>query len=168
MSVLVTDIIETLELQPHPEGGYFRETYRSDEIIPQEALPSVFDGSRNYSTSIYYLLQSGDFSAFHKIRQDEIWHFYLGSPVELYMISETGLLTKTIVGNDVGNGQVPQFIVPKDYWFAAFVKEKNSYSLVGCTVAPGFDFRDFTMASRKALIELFPKHQDIITRFTRH
>ena len=160
-------IIETLGLQPHPEGGYFKETYRSEEIIPQGVLPKDFEGSRNYCTSIYYLLQSGDFSAFHKIRQDEIWHFYIGSPIELYMISEAGHLTKVRVGNDIVNGQIPQFIVPKNHWFAATVAEKDSFSLIGCTVSPGFDFKDFTLATREELVEMFPQHQDIIKTFTR-
>ena len=164
---MVKEIIETLELQPHPEGGFFKETYRSNGFIPQQVLPNGFDGPRNYSTCIYYLLQSGDFSAFHKIRQDEIWHFYLGSPIELYMISEFGNLTKVTIGNVITKGQRLQFVVPKNHWFAATVVEKNSFSLIGCTVSPGFDFKDFTLASQQDLIESFPQHRDIIKTFTR-
>jgi len=165
---LVKEIIETLGLQPHPEGGYFKETYRSSGVIPQKSLPDSFQGSRHYSTCIYYLLQSGDFSAFHKIRQDEIWHFYIGSPIDLYSISEDGHLTRTVVGNDINKDQIPQFVVPKNYWFAATVTLKDGFSLVGCTVAPGFDFKDFTLASREHLTKLFPQHSEIIKRFTRH
>lgn len=164
---MVKEIIEKLQLRPHPEGGFFKETYRSDGIIPQEALPDFFEGSRHYSTCIYYMLQSGDFSAFHKIHQDEIWHFYLGSPIRLYLISEVGNLTEVIIGTDIAKGHVLQFVVPKVHWFAATVAEQESFSLIGCTVSPGFDFKDFTLASRKDLIEKYPQHHDIIKTFTR-
>ena len=136
-------------------------------MIPESVLGSSFKGQRNYSTCIYYLLRSGDFSAFHKINQDEIWHFYSGSPIKLYIISECGTLSEILIGSDLSTGQVPQFIVPKLHWFAARVVDQNSYSLVGCTVSPGFDFNDFTLASRKNLTKLFPQHRHIIEKFTR-
>ena len=136
-------------------------------MIPESVLGSSFKGQRNYSTCIYYLLRSGDFSAFHKINQDEIWHFYSGSPIKLYVISECGMLSEILIGSDLSTGQVPQFIVPKLHWFAARVVDQNSYSLVGCTVSPGFDFNDFTLASRKNLTKLFPQHRHIIEKFTR-
>jgi len=164
---LVKEIIQKLQLKPHPEGGYFKETYRSDGIISQNALPGFFEGPRNYSTCIYYLLQSGDFSAFHKIHQDEIWHFYQGSPIQLCLITEQGYLTKVIVGTNIISGQIPQFVVPKNCWFAASVIDEDTFSLVGCTVAPGFDFKDFTLASRTNLIEKFPQHSEVIIQFTR-
>jgi len=164
---LLEDIIQKLQLQPHPEGGFFKETYRSNGKIQEDSLPSFFEGNRNYSTCIYYLLRSGDFSAFHKINQDEIWHFYLGSPIKLYIISENGTLSEVIIGSDLYSGQVPQFVVPKHHWFAAIVVEPNNYALVGCTVSPGFDFKDFTLASREILVELFPQHSNIIKEFTR-
>jgi len=164
---LLEDIIQKLQLKPHPEGGFFKETYRSNETIPEDSLPSLFEGTRNYSTCIYYLLRSGDFSAFHKINQDEIWHFYLGSPIKLYVISESGTLSEVIIGSDLSSGQVPQFVVPKHFWFAAKVVEPNNFALVGCTVSPGFDFKDFTLASRENLVELFPQHSNIIEEFTR-
>ena len=160
-------LIEKLELQPHPEGGYFKETYRSEEVISKTCLPDVFQGERNYSTGIYYLLKSDDFSAFHRINQDEMWHFYLGDSITLSMISEEGILTTIEIGNDVLKGQSPQFVVPKDYWFAAKVQRPNSYSLVGCTVAPGFDFNDFELASCKELVDKFPQHIEIIKTLTR-
>ncbi|WP_460219110.1 cupin domain-containing protein [Psychroserpens sp. MEBiC05023] len=160
-------LIKTLELLPHPEGGYFKETYRSEGIISTSCLPSTFKTERNYSTGIYYLLKSEDFSAFHKINQDEMWHFYLGDAIELHMISEEGIHSKVYIGNDIAQGQVLQFVVPKHYWFAAKVSKPNSYALLGCTVAPGFDFKDFTLATRGALIETFPQHKDIITTYTR-
>lgn len=163
----VTELVKHLELAPHPEGGYFKETYRSLGIIPQESLPNVFDGDRHYATGIYYLLQSDDFSAFHKIHQDEMWHFYMGDALEITMISNDGKLSRIQLGQDITNGDVLQFTVPKDYWFAAKVTKLNSYALVGCTVAPGFDFRDFKLADRNALITQFPEHTETITSLTR-
>ncbi|MBO6631910.1 MAG: cupin domain-containing protein, partial [Psychroserpens sp.] len=153
----VTELVKQLALEPHPEGGYFKETYRSNGVIPEDSLPSVFEGERNYATGIYYLLQSGDFSAFHKIHQDEMWHFYMGETLEITMISPEGEFSRIQLGQDLSNGEVVQFTVPKDYWFAAKVKKSNSYAFVGCTVAPGFDFRDFELADRDALIAQFPK-----------
>lgn len=159
-------IIQRLELEPHPEGGYFKETYRSEGKISQNHLPDVFDGDRNLSTCIYFLLTSETFSAFHKINQDEFWHFYKGSAIQLFMISEEGKLSEVIIGNNLENGEVPQFVVPKNYWFAARIIQPESYALVGCTVSPGFDFRDFILPSRAELLEKFPQHEKVITQFT--
>ncbi len=160
-------IVQTLELKPHPEGGYYKETYRSEGVISKDCLPQVFQDQRHYCTGIYYLLKSDDFSAFHKINQDEMWHFYMGDALELTMISEDGVLSTVMIGNDLLNGQVPQFVVPKNYWFAAKISKPNSFSFLGCTVAPGFDFRDFTLASCKSLTELFPQHETVIKSLTR-
>jgi hypothetical protein len=129
-------------------------------------LGGNYSGSRNYATSIYFLLTSGSFSAFHKIHQDEQWHFYKGSGIELHMISPGGVHSVKSIGNDMFNGQVPQYTVPGGHWFAAEVPEKDSYALVGCTVSPGFDFADFTLPSRAELIAEFPQHSTIITQLT--
>lgn len=163
----VAELVKQLELKPHPEGGYFKETYRSAGLIPQESLPTEFDGDRNYATGIYYLLQSQDFSAFHRIHQDEMWHFYMGDPLEIIMISEDGELSRIQLGRDLANGEVLQYTVPKHYWFAARVVIPHSYALVGCTVAPGFDFSDFEMADRNELISSFPQHRNDIIALTR-
>lgn len=160
-------LINKLDLQPHPEGGFFKETYRSEELISQACLPNSFDGDRHYCTGIYYLLKSDDFSAFHKVNQDEMWHFYQGDAIELTMISKSGELSTILIGNDITNGEVPQFVVPKHFWFAAKVLKPNSYALAGCTVSPGFDFNDFTLAHRNDLIEKFPQHAEIIESLTR-
>ncbi|MCL6267857.1 cupin domain-containing protein [Flagellimonas myxillae] len=160
-------LIEKFELAPHPEGGYFKETYRSKGSIALDALPQEYEGSRNFSTSIYFLLTSDTFSAFHKIKQDEIWHFYAGSPLMLYIISESGELSEHCIGNDFEAGEVPQLVVPGNHWFAAQTIEKDSYSFVGCTVAPGFDFADFVLPERKELLEKFPEHSKLIAKFTR-
>jgi len=162
----IKKIIETLGLQPHPEGGFFKETYRSEGVIKKECLPSHYDGSRNFSTCIYFLLSSESFSAFHRIKQDEIWHFYDGSPIVLHMISKNGDYSKVIIGKEINKGQVPQFVVPGSYWFAAKVLRENSYTLVGCTVSPGFDFADFELPARQELCNLFPEHERIITELT--
>lgn len=160
-------LIDKLKLEAHPEGGYFRETYRSSEVIPQQVLGQGFDGDRNACTGIYFLLTSETFSAFHRINQDEMWHFYKGSPLLLHTISPEGKYTCTEIGTDVLNGAVPQAVVPAGTWFGATVKEQNSYCLVGCTVSPGFDFRDFELAKSNSLSNLFPEHQSIIDSLTR-
>lgn len=162
----ISQIIEKLELTPHPEGGYFKETYRSSGEIKQDCLGSSFEGSRNYSTCIYFLLTSNDFSAFHRIKQDEIWHFYDGSPIHLHVISPSGKYSKHRIGRDLAVGETPQLMVPAGCWFAAEVALENAFSLVGCTVSPGFDFQDFEMRSRQELISLFPEQKDIISKLT--
>ncbi len=161
-------IVNKFDLTQHPEGGYFKETYRSNGIIKNENLSEIFIGDRNHSTGIYFLLTSDSFSAFHKINQDEMWHFYLGTTLKLHMISPEGEYSFVLIGNDVINNEVPQFVVPAQYWFAAEVVNENSFSFTGCTVAPGFDFNDFVLPERKVLIELFPQHKEIITRLTHH
>ncbi len=162
----INDIIEKFDLNRHPEGGYFKETYRSSGSIANENLSTYFTGDRNYSTGIYFLLTSDSFSAFHKINQDEMWHFYLGTTLKLHMISPKGEYSYVLIGNKIIDNEVPQFVVPAQYWFAAEVLEKNSYAFTGCTVAPGFDFKDFVLPKRKELVDLFPQHEEIITRLT--
>lgn len=165
--LLVKDIVKKLDLQPHPEGGYYKETYRSEDIIRDTILGNEFNGSRNLCTGIYYLLESDDFSALHKINQDEMWHFYLGEAIELTMISEAGELSMVTIGNNVSNGEVLQFVVPKRNWFGARLLKANSFALVGCTVSPGFDFNDFKLGEREELLNKFPQHEDIIESLTR-
>lgn len=158
-------IVSTLQLTPHPEGGFYRETYRSNGLYDIKNTESEHDGVRNYSTCIYYLLTSDTFSAFHRIRQDEIWHFYSGEAIRLHMISSDGEYSAVLIGNDIENNQIPQHVVPAGYWFAAIVEK--DFALVGCTVSPGFDFRDFELAKREELICQFPLYRDIITQLTR-
>ncbi|GAB3007399.1 cupin domain-containing protein [Cyclobacterium sediminis] len=162
----INKIIDALDLAPHPEGGYFKETYRSTDEINQSCLPEGYKGKRNYATCIYFLLTSDDFSAFHRIKQDEIWHFYDGSPLRLHTISESGLHQTQIIGKYFDKGETPQLIVPGGHWFGAEVIEENSYSLVGCTVSPGFSFNDFELKSKKELSNLFPHCKKIIERLT--
>ena len=160
-------LVARLNLKAHPEGGYYREVYRSKGQIPQTALGPGFTGPRNYSTSIYFLLTSDNFSSFHRIRQDEVWHFYLGSALHVHVIEPAGKLTTHVVGSNIAQGELPQVVVPAGCWFASGVSKSDSFSLVGCTVSPGFDFDDFELANRNNLIGAFPQHASIITAFTR-
>ncbi len=162
------EIIDFFDLKIHPEGGYFKETYRSKGEISSENLNHHFNGNRNYCTSIYFLLTSDKFSAFHKINQDEIWHFYTGTTLKLHQISPKGEYSSILIGSDFTKGEIPQYTVPAHYYFAAEVIEKDSFTFVGCTVSPGFDFKDFVLPSCSALTKEFPKHREIIEQLTHH
>jgi uncharacterized protein len=176
--------IKKLHLSPHPEGGYYRQTYRSDLLLPQKALPQDFSGPRPASTAIYFLLNESNFSAFHRLRSDELWHFYLGAPLLVHVIEANGGYSLIRLGGDPECGEVFQAVVKAGFWFASEVappekgeeKEKSSraasdqeqrFSLVGCTVAPGFDFADFELAERNRLMAHFPQHRSLIARLTR-
>lgn len=159
---MIEQIIEKLGLEPHPEGGYYKEIYRSEGVIMNDSLPDNMEGTRNYATGIYFLLPSRKFSAFHRIKQDEIWHYYKGSAICLHIISPEGVYTTHIVGNDILNGEQSQLVVKSGDWFAATVIEDDSYSLVGCTVAPGFDFADFELAKKEELVNIYPDLSQII------
>ena len=167
MQKRIEHIISKLELTPHPEGGYFKETYRSTGIIPQNILDGDFSGGRNYSTGIYFLLTAGNFSAFHRIKQDEMWHFYEGDPLVVHMIFPDGAYQFQKIGLNFENGELPQFVVPKGIWFASEVVDGGQFSLVGCTVSPGFDFEDFELVDRKELANQYPECSEIIERLTR-
>ena len=168
MNETIEAIIKKLGLEPHPEGGYFKETYRSRGEIGQESLGSEYEGTRNYATCIYFLLTSDRFSAFHRITQDEIWHFYDGAPLRLHLITTSGIHQEYRIGRDLDKGETPQFVVPGGCWFAAEILSKDGYSLVGCTVSPGFSFTDFELKGRRELVSLFPDHEVLITRLTHH
>ena len=156
--------IDKLGLKKHPEGGAFVETYRSPLIINCSEMG--IQGSRNLATSIYFLLKSEGFSAFHRIKSDEAWHFYTGDPVLILEIDEEGQLQEQILGSNPEKNETFQHVVKAGRWFAAKVMAENSYSLVGCTVSPGFDFHDFELADRGNLINLYPNHASIITQFS--
>ena len=158
--------IEKLELTKHPEGGYFKEVYRSDENIEESALPERYRGGRSFATSIYFLMKGDEFSSFHRIQSDETWHFYVGSVLELYVLSKEGVLEKNLLGRDLQQGELLQVTIPRNYWFGARVLDRNSFALVGCTVAPGFHFDDFELADRKELLKQFPGHETIIEELT--
>ncbi|CAA6803251.1 MAG: FIG018171: hypothetical protein of Cupin superfamily [uncultured Thiotrichaceae bacterium] len=163
------DWIQQLELLPHPEGGFFKEVYRATEAIPQKALPERFTGERNFSTSIYFLLTADTFSAFHRIKQDELWHFYDGTPLTLHRMTTEGEYLSHQLGRNPFNNESLQLVVPAGDWFAASVTDQTKsgdFSLVGCTVSPGFDFADFEMPNCQSLIKHFPAHAHIIKKLT--
>ena len=162
----VSNIIQKLGLLPHPEGGFYKEVYRSEGKHPFAGTLD-FPQQRNYCTSIYFLLTAGNFSAFHRIRSDETWHFYDGQPAQIVEIDLEGKLILTTLGSDLENGQVFQYTVAAGHWFGSSVLGNGDYSLTGCTVAPGFDFRDFELADRDELLSKYPDHQDVIIKFTR-
>jgi uncharacterized protein len=157
--------IKQLQLKKHPEGGYYREVYRSGEMILPEHLPKRYKSSRNFSTSIYFLLEGKQFSSFHILKSDELWHFYDGSTVLLYIINQKGELIIRKLGKK--KDCELQLTIEKQNWFAAEVEDKKSFSLFGCTVSPGFDFDDFELGQRDDLIKKFPQHTSIIKRLTK-
>lgn len=162
--------VDTLQMLPHPEGGFYKETYRSSMLIDKEALPQNFSGNRNISTAIYFLLQGHHFSAFHRIKSDELWHFYYGQPLHVYVIEPNGNYYLIKLGNNPAAGQLFQAVVPAGSWFAsrpAHFGQPNVFSLVGCTVAPGFDFADFEMAKAAELSAIYPQHSAIINELCR-
>jgi len=159
--------IEKLRLERHPEGGYFRQTYKAELLLPKTAMPAEFAGERAASTAIYFLLSGDDFSAFHRLRSDEIWHFYVGSPLIVHVIEPKGEYRAILLGSDLEADEVLQAVVPAGCWFASHVADRRSSTIVGCTVAPGFEFEDFEMGKRKELVSMYPQHRAVITRLTR-
>lgn len=160
-------LVKKLNLEPHPEGGYYKEQYRSTNFLPKNALPNGFLGDRTIATAIYFLIEKNNFSTLHKIKSDEIWHYYYGDALEVIEIDENGVLTITAIGNNLLEGETFQYTVKANTWFGSRVKGGGNFSLVGCTVAPGFDFNDFELATKEALIMQFPQHQKIINELTR-
>ncbi len=157
-------LIGDLKLQAHPEGGWYKEVYRSEMQIVQSGLPASFNGDRNALTSIYYLLANNQFSAFHKIKSPEVWYFHQGMPLIIHMVDKNGNYMH-IELSDTMNGHL-QYTVEPDCWFAAEIKEGYGYTLVSCAVAPGFEFSDFELASKPALVALCPSQQNLIQRLS--
>lgn len=155
------NIIQQLQLKPHPEGGYYAETYRSAQIITNSKQEY-----RNISTAIYYLLEDKNKSHFHRIQSDELWFFHQGEPLEILILQNKMLKTIT-VGNSIANGEMPQVLITANTWFAVKIKNETGFSLVSCTVAPGFDFMDFELAKRDELVQQFPDQKNIIDEYTR-
>lgn len=158
--------IERLQLAEHPEGGFFRETYRSDETIPPEGLPGRFGGPRPASTAIYFLITGTRPSRFHRMKADEVWHFYDGQTLTLHLLYPDGRYETKLLGRSIEMGERFQAVVPAGCWFGATVEWDGDYALAGCTVAPGFDFDDFTFARRSELLAAYPQHAALIERLT--
>lgn len=159
--------IDALGLQAHPEGGFYKETYRSGHVMDVHWVGDGAPVPRSVSTGIYFLLEQGNFSAFHQIKSDEMWHFYAGQALEVLELTPDGTLRCTRMGPEVWQGDVYQHVVAANTWFASRVADGGEFSLVGCTVAPGFDFADFCLADRETLLALYPQHHSVITALTR-
>jgi len=160
------EIIKKLNLEPLPEeGGYYKEVYRSKDFIPQESLPK-HNGKRNYLTSIYYLITPEEFSGLHRVASDEIFHFYKGDPVKMLQISADGKLKEIILGSDLEKDHKIQALVPNGVWQGTKLIEGGKWALLGCNVAPGFEFEDFETGSREELINKFPQYKDSINTYT--
>ena len=164
MHLKARQYINQLGLKKYPEGGYFKEVYRSGEILLPQHLPSRYKSGRNFSTSIYFLLEGKQISAFHLLQSDELWHFYDGSTVILYSIDQKGNLSIEKLGREDDCNF--QLTIKKGTWFAAEVENKKSFSLFACTVSPGFDFEDFKLGKRNELAEKFPEQELLIKRLT--
>jgi uncharacterized protein len=162
--------IEQLGLEPHPEGGYFRETFRADESLAGDALPARYGGAaRAISTSIYYLLERGQRSRLHRLASDEMWHFHAGDPVTVHLLDDAAGYRAPVVGLGLEGGETPQLHIPRGTWFGATLDHSDAaeaagFVLVGCTVAPGFDFDDFEVAEREPILRGYPQHADVLSR----
>ena len=161
-------IIALLNLTPHPkEGGYFIETYRSSETIPEKTLPSRYKGIRSFATAIYYLLTPETFSAMHRLQSDEIFHFYLGDPVEMLQLWPDGSGRLVILGSDILRGMQPQVVVPRGVWQGAKLFKNGKFALLGTTVSPGFEFADYEYGQRDELIQSYPQFREWIIALTK-
>ncbi|SFT56339.1 hypothetical protein SAMN05216474_1343 [Lishizhenia tianjinensis] len=160
MQERIQEIVSAFQLEAHPEGGWFKELYRSTETTPTP------QGKRNLLTSIYFLLTSDNASNFHKIESDELWYYHEGSSLTVHTLTEEGEYKALKVGNRLDLGEQPQVLVPKGLIFGSTVTDENSYSLVSCAVAPGFDFQDFKLYTEDELMARFPQHAQIIKRLT--
>jgi predicted cupin superfamily sugar epimerase len=161
------DWVRALGLARHPEGGWYRETYRAAEHVAGDHLPGRFGGSRALSTAIYFLVESPEFSALHRIASDEVWHFHAGSPLVVAVIRADGGTEEHRLGLDTSRRERPQAVVAAGSWFGAYVDAPDGWTLVSCTVAPGFDFQDFELGTRAALLARYPQHRALIERLTR-
>ena len=167
--MLTADQTKTLlNLKPHPEeGGYFIETYRSLENIPEKALPGRYKGFRSYATAIYYLLTPETFSAMHRLRSDEIFHFYIGDPVEMLQLWPDGSGRTLIIGSEILKGMQPQVVVPRRVWQGARLLKDGKFALLGTTVSPGFEFVDYESGKRGELVKSHPQFRDLIIALTK-
>ncbi len=167
--ISATDLKKMLRLEPHPqEGGWFRQTWKSAEIIPREALPEgQYNGARAAGTAIYYLLEPNNFSEMHKLTSDEVFHFYLGDPVEMLQLGPDGSGKRLVLGQDVAAGQLLQTVVPQGVWQGTRLISGGKVALLGCTVSPGFDYADYTSATREELTRSWPARAEMIAGLTR-
>jgi predicted cupin superfamily sugar epimerase len=167
MDDAVRRIVERFNLVPHPEGGYFREVYRSSMKLDHPDVPEGIAPARSAGTLIYFLLSGADFSAFHRVRwSDEVWHLYAGGPLEIFVIDENGELERRVLTTDLNEGE-PTTMIQAGNWQSARLAPGASWALGGCTVSPGFDYEDFEMPEAAALLALYPEHEAVIRELTR-
>ena len=164
---ITNQLIQKYNLEPHQEGGWYKQTYKSNEEINADALPERFGAKRAFSTAIYFLLEKGNFSAFHRIKSDECWHFYAGDPLVIYIIEQNRELKIISLGNDLEKGHSFQYVVPANCWFAGRPAPGSEYCFVGCTVSPGFEFEDLELADHTELSVMYPQHKSIIKELCR-
>lgn len=157
--------VKNLDMIAHPEGGLYKEIYASEEKITAKELKVDFKDSRFLWTSIYFLLRDGEVSHFHRLKSDEMWYYHSGSPLTVYMINSEGNLITEQLGLNIENGERPQILVPKNYIFGSAMNHEG-YSLVGCMVSPGFEFRDFELFHRNTLLDKYPQYEEVILKLT--
>lgn len=156
--------ISKLGLEPHPEGGFYKRTFESGEKTSDQELSVSFEGTRLLYTSIYFLLDSNNISHFHRLKSDELWYYHAGSPLTVHVIDENGEYKEFKLGINLDEGEVPQVLVPKNSIFGSSVTDQDAFSLVGCMVSPGFEFRDFELFTQDELLAKYPQHKDAIMK----
>ncbi|MBN2019595.1 MAG: cupin domain-containing protein [Sedimentisphaerales bacterium] len=155
-------------MKPLPlEGGWFVETYRAKENLSQSILGKRYVGARNLATAILYLLKVDTVSLLHRLKSDEIFHFYLGAPVTMLQLQPNGKSEIITLGRDILSGQKPQVVIPQGVWQGAFVRPGGNFALLGCTVAPGYDDDDFEIGDRADLLRRYPDRKKLILKLTR-
>ena len=162
------EIIKLLKLEKHPvEGGYFLETYRAVEKVPEKYLPERYKGARSFSTAIYYMLTPDTFSEMHRLKTDEVYHFYIGDCVEMLRLFPDGKGEIIRIGSDIKAEMLPQIVVHRDVWQGSKLAPGGKFALMGTSISPGFEFEDYEPGNRKILIEAYPRFKDMITDLTR-
>jgi uncharacterized protein len=156
--------VAKLGMNPHPEGGYYKETFQSEEQISDRELSVNFEGRRKLYTSIYFLLTSDDVSHFHRLKSDELWYYHGGSSLSIHVIDESGEYKEIKLGMNLDAGEIPQVLVKKNSIFGSSVSEKDTCSLVGCMVSPGFEFQDFELFTQEELMKVYPQQKEIIMK----
>ena len=156
--------ISKLGLTPHQEGGYYKQSFHSTETITDQKGTMNFEGNRKLYTSIYFLLTSNDISHFHRLKSDELWYYHAGSPLTIHVIEENGEYKEIKLGLNMDNGEVPQALVPKNTIFGSSVMDADTFSLVGCMVSPGFEYKDFELFTQQELLVKYPQHKDVIMK----
>ncbi|MGE7118855.1 cupin domain-containing protein [Peribacillus sp. NPDC046944] len=156
--------VTKLGMEPHPEGGFYKRTFESEERTSDQELSVEFEGKRKLYTSIFFLLGSNDISHLHRLKSDELWYYHAGSPLTIHVIDEKGDYKERKLGINLDEGEIPQVLVPKNSIFGSSVMDEDTFSLVGCMVSPGFEFQDFELFTQEELLSKYPQHRDVITK----